>query len=270
MRELRRHERCRNCDTPVPGNFCGQCGQENTDYHVSMRQILGDAADELFQLESRLWRSLWNLVRRPGRLTVAYVAGQRARYTTPLRLYLLCVTVYFGVMALVPNRGEVKVQMDFGSEATDQKPPSAFEKRMREHLGYVDGNVNPQEVSRRVRAALTSTMPKVVALLVPLFALFTMTLFRRPKRFYVEHLVFALHLHALALLVLLPFAMTRGEGPVLVGLVLVWVWMALALKALFEQSWLRTFVKASVLGVGYSICAGMGIAGAAFVGIWYG
>jgi hypothetical protein len=267
MRQLRRHERCLNCGEPVPGNFCGQCGQENTDYHVSLRQLVGDAADELLQLESRLWRSLWDLVRRPGRLTNAYVAGQRVRYTTPLRLYLIAVGGYFAIASLVPQSGlHAEIKLDEKPKAAAMSP---FEARLRERLGEVNGKIDTAEVERRTHAALLSAMPRVLALLVPGFALLTMALFRRPRRFFVEHLVFALHVHALAFLCFLVALPFRSDGVVMVAVIAATLWTVLALRAVFAQSWLRTVFKACVLGGVYGILAALGVAAAALIGIWY-
>jgi hypothetical protein len=267
MRQLRRHQHCLNCGAPVPGNFCSGCGQENTDYHVSLRQLVGDAADELLQLESRLWRSLWDLVRRPGRLTNAYVAGQRVRYTTPLRLYLLAVGVYFALGSLLPPK-MLKAEIRFDDQPAHQISP--FERKLRERLGVVDGKKQDvNEIGQRMRGAVLSTMPKALALLVPAFALLTLALFRRPQRFFVEHLVFALHLHALAFVLFLPSMLLRSEWLALLLLAAVALWMTAALRAVFAQSWLRTLLKSAVLGLVYGMLLLVGIAGATLAGLWY-
>jgi hypothetical protein len=274
-RQLRRHERCLNCDAPVPGNFCGECGQENTDYHVSLRQLLGDVADELLQLESRLWRSLWDLWRRPGQLTLAYASGQRVRYTTPLRLYLVAVGLYFGLAALMPYRpSHIKIDITDEREPAaavkPREPPSAFEQRIEDRLGIVDGKKqDADEVGRRARPFLESATPKAIALLVPIFALLTLALFRRPRRFYVEHLVFALHVHALALLLAVVPMLARSDAGILLSLVVAWIWTVLALRAVFAQSWLRTVVKAAVLGFVYGVLVAVGISGAFLASIWF-
>ncbi|MCU1279774.1 MAG: hypothetical protein JWM53_3320, partial [bacterium] len=94
-RQLRPSPSCLNCGHAVASRFCSECGQENTDYHVSIGRLVADLFEELFQLESRLWRSLWLLFRKPGLLTREYNAGRRVSYTTPLRLYLIASVVYF-------------------------------------------------------------------------------------------------------------------------------------------------------------------------------
>ncbi|MCU1279931.1 MAG: hypothetical protein JWM53_3477, partial [bacterium] len=68
-RQLRPSPSCLNCGHAVTSRFCSECGQENTDSHVSIGRLVADLFEELFQLESRLWRSLWLLFRKPGLLT---------------------------------------------------------------------------------------------------------------------------------------------------------------------------------------------------------
>ena len=46
-------------------------------------------------LEGALWRTLVALLWHPGRLTVEYFAGRRARYIAPLRLYLTFSLILF-------------------------------------------------------------------------------------------------------------------------------------------------------------------------------
>lgn len=91
----RKTERCLNCDEPAPGAYCASCGQRNADYRVSLRELLGDVLDGLFQLDSRITRTFVPFLFRPGFLTREYCAGRRTRYTSPLRVYLLLSVVYF-------------------------------------------------------------------------------------------------------------------------------------------------------------------------------
>jgi Protein of unknown function (DUF3667) len=197
-RQLRPSPSCLNCGVAVATRYCAECGQENTDYRVSLRRLLGDLVDEVFQLESRLWRSLWHLFRHPGRLTRDYNAGRRIRYTTPLRLYLLASFAYFFVATVVPVRYDAaQLKIEAAKEGVtvdfDHLPPPKnwLERRIRERMGP---NATSAEIARRSREALVTNTPKVMVAVVPLFALILMLFFR--GRFYVEHLVFTLHMHA--------------------------------------------------------------------------
>ena len=269
-RQLRRAAVCLNCGRAVDGNFCAECGQENTDYRVSLRRLLGDLADEVFQVESRLWRSLWHLLRHPGRLTQSYNAGRRVLYTSPLRLYLLTSVVYFGLAAWMPvHPSAVKLQAEPEVARELPAPKSAFQRRVRDRLGGL-ARLPPDEASRRVQAVLVTEMPKVVAVLLPLFALLTMALFRRPRRYFVEHLVAALHGHAAGFLLgilALPIRSGPAQALLFAGGA---VWTVIFLHEVFGGSWAATIWKTSVVLLVYGIFVSVGLAAAIFAGLLYG
>jgi hypothetical protein len=267
-RQQRRHAHCLDCGAPVDGNFCSQCGQENSDYRVSLRRLLGDLFEELFQLESRLWRSLAHLFARPGRLTVDYNAGRRVRYTSPLRLYLIASVAYFFVAALLPVRtidaaGQRELDAQYGPRKLPP-PKNVVDRLVRQRLGIVDG-ADLRQVQRDVKKLLNVNAPKVMSLLVPLFALLTWLLFRRPKLFFVEHLVLALHLHAVAFWVLLVAELSRLDFASTLAMLPLFVWFVLALRALFAQPWSLTILKALALSAVYLSFVIAGIIGALFL-----
>lgn len=271
-RTLRRHDRCLNCDMPLGNeNFCPQCGQENSDYRVSLLRLLGDLADELFQIESKLWRSSWTLFRRPGLLAEDYSAGRRVRWTTPLRLYLLANVVYFAVVALVPL--QIQVQVDdndrrvMAEAGIDAKQPLSkakpsndgfIERRLRHQLHITPGG-DEAAVKERAKELFVTNTPKVMVPLLPIFAALTWLLFRRPRRFFVEHLVLALHLHAVAFVLLTLAALMPRQGVSLALMLPVIPWMALALRRLFPQPWWRILAKLAVVGVVYLLAVGGGM-----------
>ena len=80
-------KQCLNCDAPLAGPFCSQCGQAAQEVVLPLRQVLADAVDEFLKWDSRVLRTLWPLLTRPGFLTTEYLAGRRVRYVAPLRLY---------------------------------------------------------------------------------------------------------------------------------------------------------------------------------------
>jgi len=272
-RQLRPSEHCLNCGHAVTTHFCPECGQENTTYRVSLGRLVGDLFEELFQLESRLWRTLWTLCRRPGLLTREYNAGRRVRYTTPLRLYLLTSVVYFFVAALMPPRvaevGEVKVEFSKQHVDMNKLPPPKnwVDQRVREKLGMLE-KYDPKEVALRVRALVVSGTPKLLAVLVPLFALLLMLFFH--GYFYVEHLVLALHVHAFAFMVATLTALTRSGRVSTLGELVVVVWMFIALRDVYRQSWGRTIWKGLVLTVLYCILLGVGMIFAVLGGYFLG
>jgi len=260
-RRLRRADHCLNCGTAVQSNYCPECGQENSDYRVSLRPLLGELTEELFQLESRIWRSLAALLLRPGRLSVEYNQGRRVRYTSPLRLYLVASVAYFFIAGLVPSKATT-VHLEpidaakFSQELEHEQ--TGWKRRLLTKvidLSKADLTV----ANQRIQRAMLESLPKTMAVLVPLFALLMKLFYRR--RFYVEHLVFALHAHAFGFLLLIPTAWAGHQEIELAVLLLVLVYAVLAARRAYGETWPRTVGKLAGVGFIYSMVLGLGVAG---------
>ena len=97
------HPECLNCGTRLRGQYCGHCGQRARSRLISMWQLTQEAFGDLFELDSRLWRTIIPLLLRPGRLTRDYLEGRRARYMPPFRTYLVLSVIFFVVAFFDPR-----------------------------------------------------------------------------------------------------------------------------------------------------------------------
>ena len=88
-------ERCENCGNEVTQRYCGACGQRLEPPVHSLWHFSRVATEDLTHADSRLWRTLGALLFRPGNLTAEFLAGRRARYLPPLRLYLVVSVAFF-------------------------------------------------------------------------------------------------------------------------------------------------------------------------------
>ncbi len=94
---------CLNCGTRLGGQYCGTCGQRSVSRLISIWQLLVEAFGDLFEMDSRLWRTLRPLLIRPGQLTRDYLLGRRARYMPPFRMYLVLSLIFFVVAFFDPR-----------------------------------------------------------------------------------------------------------------------------------------------------------------------
>lgn len=115
---------CPNCDTPIVGHYCHECGQ-SAHLPRSIGHIFHDIMHGVLHFDSKGWRTLPMLVTRPGTLTRDYVEGKRARYVAPFSMFLFTVFVMYFTFAMVggPNVNLADaVQLDPGSvEAAQQE-----------------------------------------------------------------------------------------------------------------------------------------------------
>src|SRR6185295_13356625 len=92
------HEKnCLNCGTALAGPFCSACGQKS-HVHRSVRGFMQDFLQGLLNFEGKFWHTLPMLVWRPGEMTRRYIAGERARFISPVALYLFTVFAMFAVL----------------------------------------------------------------------------------------------------------------------------------------------------------------------------
>lgn len=92
---------CRNCGELLAGPYCSHCGQREGRGDLTFGEVIAELADEFFNWDSRIWRTLVPLVFRPGFLTAEFIAGRRARYVPPFRLYLIISFILFLVISLL-------------------------------------------------------------------------------------------------------------------------------------------------------------------------
>lgn len=88
---------CLNCAAPLTGAFCAQCGQA-AHVHRTLGAFFHDLLHGVFHFEGRVWHTLPMLALHPGQLTRRYIEGQRARFVSPLALFLFCVFLMFAAI----------------------------------------------------------------------------------------------------------------------------------------------------------------------------
>src|SRR5580700_8181043 len=94
-------QRCENCGNEVSQRYCGACGQRLDAPVHSLWHFSQIATEDLTHADSRVWRTLWALLARPGHLTREFLGGRRARYLPPVRLYLVLSVIFFLVASAV-------------------------------------------------------------------------------------------------------------------------------------------------------------------------
>ena len=92
--------RCLNCGHFLTGPYCDRCGQ-SSHVHRSVGAFGHDFLHSVLHFEGKMWRTLPMLFWRPGELTRRYINGERARFFSPLALFLFAVFLTFGVFSVM-------------------------------------------------------------------------------------------------------------------------------------------------------------------------
>ena len=271
-------EKCLNCGEPLRGPFCSTCGQRAIPAYPTLRELAGDAWQELSGYDGRVVRTFRSLMRRPGALTLEVLEGHRARYVSPVRVYLVASVIYFLVSAASPNvikppapvrsPGNFNVDLSNPEAAVGGLTP---EERA-EIQKSIDGSpwwvrpvlqsavADPAAFQRR----LLQNLPRALFALVPVFAGILALFYRR--RPFSQHLIFALHVHAvifLSLTVREAADFTRSVAVVgIVGasvLVFQTVYVLRAFKAVYRERWGTIVLKSAGVGAIYGIACLVGL-----------
>jgi Protein of unknown function (DUF3667) len=92
------HGNCLNCGAELTGAYCSSCGQP-AHIHRSLASLGHDILHGVFHFEGKIWRTLPELFFHPGRLTRRYIDGERAKFVSPMALFLFTVFLMFAVFA---------------------------------------------------------------------------------------------------------------------------------------------------------------------------
>jgi hypothetical protein len=106
---------CLNCGTLLVGEFCHACGQ-HAHVHKTLTAFFHDFLHGVLHFEGKTWRTLPLLAWRPGELTRSYIDGHRARYVSPIALFLFSVFLMFAVLGMTgtlspPDTARVRHEM---------------------------------------------------------------------------------------------------------------------------------------------------------------
>ncbi|MFQ6610685.1 MAG: hypothetical protein ACE5D7_07795 [Fidelibacterota bacterium] len=99
-----------------------------------------------------------------------------------------------------------------------------------------------------------SQLPKILFLLLPIFALLLKILYFRRKLFYVEHLIFSLHWHTFVFLLFIILVFFTNGWVFLGILLLSTLYLFMAMRHYYQQSVVKTFAKMMILMPVYLIC----------------
>jgi hypothetical protein len=282
-REPAADESCANCGAPLAGPFCARCGQSAEAIRRPAWELIEHALETLFDFDARGFRSMRLLLTYPGRLTSLYLAGKRAPFVPPVRLYILtsvCFfiaiwvtgTAIFQFVAAPASDGAKGARIAFFAPI-DPTPHAAAKELIVNADIKIDGEV-PAWVDRlrngvnrafteprALNERLSELFPKMMFGLVPFFALLLWLLYVRRRRFLIEHVIFALHFHtAVFVLATLLIAIRALLFPWISGwafFIPASIYLLVAMKRVYAQGWMKTAIKEALL---------LAIYGAAFGG----
>jgi hypothetical protein len=253
---------CLNCGNELAGRWCSQCGQRAVEPRPTVHELLHEAFHELSHLDGKMLRTVKLLLFRPGVLTREFFHGKRVRYVSPIRLYLICSLLFFGIMSLTPTR-KLHVSVTGGGfhiGRNDAAPPPADPQLVRAAERV---NKDPDLLVH----AFETAFPKAMFILMPLFALIVFGFYWRAERMYVPHFYFAVHYHAFAFVVLALFTLAgllHGVIAIILKFLLLFAlfhYLGVALRRVYGGSrWMTAAKVAAIMPLyGMAVVTAMGL-----------
>ena len=131
------------------------------------------------------------------------------------------------------------------------KPTNRAETFIQKRMKRFEG-MSAEETIAYFKSAFVKYMPNAIFLLLPVFALLLYLLYRKTGRFFAEHLIFALHIHAFAFVALIISLFLPGFLDI-VAPTWILVYLYIALRVVYGESRGRTAGKFAALVFSYML-----------------
>jgi hypothetical protein len=119
---IREDKTCLNCGHTVDERFCPHCGQENIESRKTFHHLFVHFFEDLTHYENAFWRTIKNLLFKPGALTKEYLSGKRLSYLAPVRLYIFISFITFFLITLLPNSDYNLIKIKSKTTTTTNTP----------------------------------------------------------------------------------------------------------------------------------------------------
>jgi len=260
---------CPNCGRERPEHFCPQCGQNDRVYARAIGSVTGEFVRETFEVDSRLYRSLKLLLFKPGRLTTEFSRNRRASYMSPVRLYIFASFLFFLVLSLsgTLDSPEITVRASGDQELVERQGPTdepgvAFVAELPDPIErfFLFAGIDPLHDLSVTEEQIISNLPIAMFFLLPLYALIIAAFYFRKGRFFVEHLVFVIHVQTFVFMAYTVSLLLPRAGPIgwisLVLLLIQYPYFVIALRRYYGDGWVWSVAKSIGVLTLYSVVSG--------------
>lgn len=188
---------CPTCKVVVSTPFCSRCGEEPLrPRDLTLRGLTEKLIHALTSIDARAARSAWELLRHPGRLTLAWTDGVRKPYVAPFQLFLIANVLFFAMQWLT---GENVFSSPLASHLHQQDWSDLAQSLLAGRLEAT--HVSLEQYEPIFNRAVVLNAKSLILLMTAPFALLLPVAFFRERRPFMTHVVFSLHLYTFLLLV---------------------------------------------------------------------
>ncbi|MBL7859225.1 MAG: DUF3667 domain-containing protein [Cyclobacteriaceae bacterium] len=278
---------CLNCGANLQGSFCHQCGQKNLPRRQDITDLLINFISSFYSFESKFFKTFGFLLFRPARIINDYNSGKRESYYHPARMYVFLSFIFFFVLSLIPDEDKINMTSDGKELSKEEKaivldslnlnfdtvswgkyePKTLTEYDSIENLKPAqarDGKLeryftekfirlkeesgsDERTILKRFFDAFLENIPRMIFLLLPVFALILKLLYIRRDFYFSEHLIFSVFFYDFMYLIgtigLLCSLVSWLNWIPNVLTLLVYFYLYKALRKVYKQSRSKTILK---------------------------
>lgn len=209
---------------------------------MRVRDIVGKAVSHLFNLDSKVPRTVVGLTRDPGRVVREYVDGRRATYVSPLRYCLIAVAI----MVLVYVTFDINV---INVTVTSTSPDAEVQRQV-------------EEIRTEIIRVINARLNLVIFLALPLLGLVVRWLFRRSGRNYAECMAYVLYVMGQVFVLGIPFGLLHPmsqKASIGLRVLLQLAYLTWAAVGFFAQPWWRSALKVVLATLVYVLAVALAV-----------
>ena len=139
------YSHCKNCGTELQGVYCHNCGQYAKDLKQSFGCYIMEYLSNTYNLDGRIFQTIWLLFRKPGFLTKEFLQGKINSYVHPLKLNMFLLLVVMMVFAFSITRHISDTQIASVEEYDEMEIP----EQTMEQLNSLDGYITELSIHNR-------------------------------------------------------------------------------------------------------------------------
>ena len=139
------YSHCKNCGTELQGVYCHNCGQYAKDLKQSFGSYIMEYLSNTYNLDGRIFQTIWLLFRKPGFLTKEFLQGKINSYVHPLKLNMFLLLVVMMVFAFSITSHVSDTQIASVEEYDEMEIP----EQTMEQLNSLDGYITELSIHNR-------------------------------------------------------------------------------------------------------------------------
>jgi len=246
--------------------------------------MLSEATEDVLTFDSKFYKSIFQLLFKPGYLSKQFIDGRRVSILPPIRMYLVISLLFFFVFDIpspdVKNQNVYVGNILLGHEAPIEGQPTFrfvsfgeedkqfgewFERTFHDKIEAMKTG-QPQVIVDKIFNNLEDVVPNILILFLPLFALVLKALYLFKRILYFDHLIFSLHFQSWLMGMILIIYGLALQNPWWSALSLILpFYLARAQKVVYQQTYWLIIPKTLFIILVYIVLLAIATA-AAFLG----